>query len=137
MIADRRRSELVERTPVELLPDDGRELDERALVGAQAIDTRSQQRLDRRWNLDRLDVDGDAASRRPSARRTRSSTSIRTSSRTNNGLPSVDAGIFASSSTGSSSASSRFSASRAVDVLVETFERDHGRGTAAFDERRP
>ena len=53
------RREVDERTAVELLADDGRELDDRPFVAAQTIDARRQQRADRRRHLDRVDVDGD------------------------------------------------------------------------------
>ena len=72
-----RRAELGDRAAVELLADHRRRARRRALVAAEALEARRDQRVDRRRHLD-VDAVGARPSVSPSRRSTPSSTSMRT-----------------------------------------------------------
>ena len=99
------------RPDVELLALDGRPLDHRALVAAQPVEPRGEQRLDRRRDGDVGQVAGRRPSDRPRGRAGRRRSASRASPRRTAALPSAASRMRARASSGSAARPRRFAIS--------------------------
>ena len=106
------RQQVGDRAARELPADDRGALEHRALLGSQALDAGREQRVDRRRHLQRRRARPPVVQRSPSRFSAPSCTSMRTSSPTKSGLPSLVASTRPATAAGSSSAPMTFAASR-------------------------